>query len=879
MAENKLGYRIARKGSLNNQKSNRYTLREISPMTTHQLREICRKEKIINGVMDNLSKEELIRTIIRYRGSVEDKLIRSESPEGRERLAEVIKGAKITDIDNIGGGSVTVYNNCGVNLYDNITLTYDAHYINTNALVISAQEKNVEICGIFNICAKSNDKSKMYLTKSREISCQEGGNRNYYLCVMDKESSEYLYDLYEGNVREVLSSRIKIGRMPLLNFIIKDPVVMPLPLVVDFGYQGVAVGTYLSSSFFEAQSVDDNENKNWKKDSVNFVSFYNNLFSSSDMQKTVPCTIGLRSVDDEGNPDFMFGYEAVAEQFLNYADDSFFINFDIKVWLYNPDEEEAFVDRFGKRHLISRWTALRAFFNYILSETQDYFKCEVKNLYFTASIKEKALYVDFFSKLLPQFNISDEHIIYENVGILYNVIMNLVKRKKIRMKERYSALTIDCGASRTTGVSSEFSVQNKSMAFYINIDDTFINGKLGYGGMNLTYKIMQYLKLRICQNCGDEAIRKKISLLLLELSEFETIDVYREIDENGESAVYSSFDKMYEEAEKVLPTKFKQWENVGRSDYYRVKNNFFNLFMLAEQVKNTLYGQYNSPLFTISEDASKSEIVVDRWKYNMYNGKEFYVMKSFPEIQINRINIDLLLKGPIYNSVKYCMNDLYNSGKIDDYSICKLAGQSTRIPIYKEAVSEFMAGMRIQGNSIVVKKEGYSKNSGIDGVIRYLYNKYYGFTELNYTLDYKRLPYNVVAYSHDGREIILMDGKKWKNEVHYVSRSMDELTLSMLLRDQDGDIKCEYNLLCKMDEFEKKTYEEISEIYGDIIEQDDIDTIVNNETRFFVWAVPEKWGFNVVPVYRENEELYLGACRMFYFENEKWVPRIMSGTY
>ena len=108
---------------------------------------------------------------------------------------------------------------------------------------------------------------------------------------------------------------------------------------------------------------------------------------------------------------------------------------------------------------------------------------------------------------------------------------------------------------------------------------------------------------------------------------------------------------------------------------------------------------------------------------------------------------------------------------------------------------------------------------------------------------------------------------------------MDELTLSMLLRDQDGDIKCEYNLLCKMDEFEKKTYEEISEIYGDIIEQDDIDTIVNNETRFFVWAVPEKWGFNVVPVYRDNEELYLGACRMFYFENEKWVPRIMSGTY
>lgn len=54
-------------------------------MTTYQLREICRREKIMNGVIHPLDKEELIQTIMRYMGKRQDFLICDKKKGGEER--------------------------------------------------------------------------------------------------------------------------------------------------------------------------------------------------------------------------------------------------------------------------------------------------------------------------------------------------------------------------------------------------------------------------------------------------------------------------------------------------------------------------------------------------------------------------------------------------------------------------------------------------------------------------------------------------------------------------------------------------------------------------------------------------------------------------
>ena len=49
----------------------RYHKTDLMQMTTFQLREICRREKLIQGIIDPMDKEELVRVILRFRGSDE----------------------------------------------------------------------------------------------------------------------------------------------------------------------------------------------------------------------------------------------------------------------------------------------------------------------------------------------------------------------------------------------------------------------------------------------------------------------------------------------------------------------------------------------------------------------------------------------------------------------------------------------------------------------------------------------------------------------------------------------------------------------------------------------------------------------------------------
>ena len=64
-------------------------------VTTYQLREICRREKIMNGVIHPLDKEELIQTIMRYMGQRQDFFICDKKKGGEERVEEFLKKTRI----------------------------------------------------------------------------------------------------------------------------------------------------------------------------------------------------------------------------------------------------------------------------------------------------------------------------------------------------------------------------------------------------------------------------------------------------------------------------------------------------------------------------------------------------------------------------------------------------------------------------------------------------------------------------------------------------------------------------------------------------------------------------------------------------------------
>ena len=75
------------------------------------------------------------------------------------------------------------------------------------------------------------------------------------------------------------------------------------------------------------------------------------------------------------------------------------------------------------------------------------------------------------------------------------------------------------------------------------------------------------------------------------------------------------------------------------------------------------------------------------------------------------------------------------------------------------------------------------------------------------------------------------------------------------------------------------TYEEIEAIHGKHILQKETDSIVNQEMRFFAWKRCRDWGYVIVSVYREEEQLYLGEEQFYPFEHEGWLRNFFDGTW
>ena len=141
------------------------------------------------------------------------------------------------------------------------------------------------------------------------------------------------------------------------------------------------------------------------------------------------------------------------------------------------------------------------------------------------------------------------------------------------------------------------------MAYKIDITTAYENGNTDFGGNNLTYRVMQLLKLTLARQLGGDDLPDPADLIRA----FD-VDVFRNVDQDGVDAVYASLDEAYARAEQILPTRFRDYEHSSRADYYAVKNNFYFLFEIAERVKKAFYSRTNILRMAISSLRRKENV-------------------------------------------------------------------------------------------------------------------------------------------------------------------------------------------------------------------------------------------------------------------------------
>lgn len=864
------GYILNREGIKAEEEKRLYRLSDLELMTTHQLREICRREKIIQGMINPMDKEELVHVIMRYRGTKEQRLIRHEKNSGRELLEQMLAQGRITaeqDKTLHIPSKMIVYSGLAMDEHDKIRIPYRKELEDTNALLISGGKK---VCGIFYLHRCPADKEHLYVMKNAQLSCEEADLKDYDLLCFRQQDSDRIFSLYDS-MGEERPERISAFRIPLMDVEVREPIRLRMPLVIDFGSTNTTAGVYLDSLYFEnARGALFAEN--FEKNAIQYTIF-------EDGRKLMPSVVGAISVE-QGRPQFIFGQSAVDLSNTCYVDEGFSIFYDMKRWISDYEKEEEITDRQGRRAFLPRKDIIRAYFEHIISITENQFKCKVEQIQVSCPVKQKFLFQKLFQEILPEYVSQEEEMIDEGVAVLYNTIANMLESGSLDMEQTYQALIVDCGGGTTDLCACHFQVRDDRVAYHIRIDTAYENGDTDFGGNNLTYRIMQYLKILLAEKLGfPGAVTSQDILHELDM------DIFRYVDANGTGALYRTLEEAYHAAEKRIPTRFREYEARSREEYFKVKNNFYLLFFLAEQVKKHFYEQagiLQVGIASAEKENGKSDIQwipADKWKLSLQEEDGFRIVKEFPEVILNLYELELIIKGDIYGIIQKFMEPLYLEDKIRFFSFLKLTGQSCKIDIFREALKEFIPGRMIQFKR---RNRGTAgdidlKMSCVDGALKFMRDKRLGYAEIELYSDKPVLPYTVSAYTHNGMEVELINGFLRKDETRYVSRNLDDVTLQLFLKDTDGQVRYHFHFDSQPNRFREVTYEDIQEVHGSNILQKETDSIVNHEIRFFAWKRCRDWGYVIVPVYRKDEKLYLGEEQFYPFEHEGWVRNYFDG--
>lgn len=883
----------------------RYARRDLERMTVWQLREIARSEKIIAGIVNPLNKDLLIRTILRYRGEEEALLIREYRQEDYDRLAEAVKGAEFVAAERPApscSARVAVYEGLAMDFYDELALVYDSRLAGTNALVLDSEQN---LCCVFNVEARGSARKSLFLRKTAELPCHEAAIRKYRILFFERSQSKALYRFYEGE-QEALPRVMEAMAADLLDFRVLQPQPLKIPAAIDFGTSNSVAGALTRSG-----------GSGLRREGVQCATFYD---LQNDWAETslLPSVVAVYSLENPGEPEYRFGYEALDFAEHSYSEETVCLFYDIKRWIADYEKEEELTDKLGRRAFVPRKEILRAYLLYMIRALENRMKCLVTSIHMSSPVKQSHKFQQMFREILPEYAIERRTMIDEGVAVLYHTISSMIEAPDAPVLREGRALIIDCGGGTTDISSCAFSIEDERVAYRINIQTSYENGSTDFGGNNLTYRILQLLKLRILEALcrrhqerlqsdvwrarqdffgqketfgrREAALAGAIPAVQRLMQDFGT-DIFRRVDEEGAASVYADFQRAYHRAEEILPTRFREWEKRSPEEYFKVRNNFYFLFRLAERVKqgffsnshalsvrlevpgNHLEGRQSAAM----EDDLAVVLPLDKWQLSLVSERGLEILSDMPDISFRISEIEDLLAPDIYAIVARFMDPLYENGTLETYNIIKLSGQSCKIDLFRAALKEFVPGKVIKMRRKKEQDASILKMSCINGVLAYLRDKMFGYADVTIEHLMPHLPYILTGFTHSGEEVTLVnDGEGILHGV--LSRTLEDLTLELCLKDEDGHPCHSFTYYCTLEEFEPKTQEEIEAVYDEHIPQDDTDNIIDREVKFFVWAEPMEWGFLVVPVYRAGENLHVGRERFFSFEDESWALNFFDGT-
>ena len=848
---------------------------ELRRKSYYEMYQIALKEKLIEVYLQNPTREELINILMKYRGVKANYTIESYKENGLVNIQHLFDeklNGRIHHENKIKIPHKIIYYK-GLNLTreDNYKIQIPDGVGKGNIFLINS---NNYVCGIFHLEKDLVSKDLYYLiSKDRMLRVDNLKSNKYSFIFLKEEDLKFTYKFYNKKKGENTASypyKLNYYKVEIEDFEVRDLEETNATLCIDFGTTNTALGTYLDSNYIKNIPTNDILNEKISLNSINYVKFDD---GDRKYREIFPTLAYVEDCFDKENIKFLFGYDALKKLEMNDYVMTGSLFYGLKNWVHNYKEEEKIVDEYGNTQYIKREKIIKAYLDYVVKRAEYQFKCKFKRIHASSPVKLKEQFLSLFEEIFTKDEKNEYKIVKKNsmdeaIAVLYNTIENQIRKGKYEENEEYSALIIDCGGGTTDLAACKYRIENKKVYYYLDIKTSFENGDENFGGNNLTYRIMQYLKIVLATKYSN-----KKSIKIRNLIKYNDSVLYKAIDEYGVDKIFEKMDEMYKKCEKIIPTKYSKFENKMSDEYKKIKNNFYMLWEAAENLKKeffTIDGRLRTRFDIEHNYDGENDLHITKlktWKLHILNDGYFNTITMYPREIFTIKEIEKIVKIDIYGMLRKFLNTYYNEGALFDYSLIKLSGQSTKINTFQEVLKEFVPGKMIEYRELMAKDNYDLKLNCLDGCIKYLNYKKFGHMEVSIKNEVPLVPYSVWTEKYNGEMIeLIRTARKAQVMVNYIDKSSSAIEFKIYVHNAEGERKKEL-VYKNINEYDERDAVDILFDYEGILTQNDTDTIQNEITRFFIYTDLNNWGFYVVPIRRENDQLFLGKKKYFSYEN------------
>lgn len=793
----------------------RYTMDELQGMGTFMLRDICVRERIMTqsaGTQPKrLGRPELIRLLFRYRGKHEEALKDAFLEESAALLGMLIKKASIAAEKLELPYKIEIKKDIPLLKEEGVRIS---HGFEGEYFLGALKDSEGNLLALFELHGDRLSLSPWRVSEA----LRPGQYRDLEFVLFDGPSSRGAVQAYNGQACLPSVERnmtAATARLPILSVV--EAGESADPLFIDFGTVNTVAMAHRAGEILK-------------------VGFGKNCLCKS---------VGAVESCKGDQASFCYGQEAYdlvrRDGYENAI--SFFHN--LKLYLYEERELDI-CDGEGNGATISSDRLLGGFFRYVIARAKGAHGRNYKTLAFLLPEKRGSLALSRLREILPEYQVESARS--ESFNSIYERIAKLLEPEGQNDLAFDGAreLAFRCGGGSVSLTACSYEVENTQVSYKVRLREQYLSGDSGFGGNFLTYLIFTYLKIRSAEDyLGTEE----------DLLDERFSDSYSYVDQHGGTdGLYDGIRRRYEEAELTVPTRF-----AGFDEHRLLKRqNFFRLWLLAEQVKTAFFG--STPLNVIELPG----------RFESFSAVNVFGEKGVEEhrltFPVHRAEIEGLIAPEIYRVVKKMIAPLCDeSGILSGYRI-RFTGLSLCIPGFRDALREFTVGRRARTG----QGEPYDlKLRALRGAILREQMEKSGRLVPEITREEEFSPCMVAAGNHEGSMVLLMPGGQSGLAVTgYISRHMATREVEFLIWDLFEHPLGSRFVSLDIEEFEDMGYDGLFESYPAFMKvQGDLDSIGEEEIRLFVFR-EENWDFSVLPVARREGVLSVDRVRRFLFEEE-----------